>query len=116
MAIKKEMAKWMLTEFVSSSGKTEQFASFARYLKRFLKEELDFAELLEFNVCHFYCFAFIKISGQIWYLNIGDVRNTKWFEKVLFRTAKSVKDSSGGGNGYTNILTLKETMLKYYKE
>ena len=82
------------TRFESSTTKTPQFVSFAKKFRNEIKKELPAgAELVNFNVGHFYVSGFIKLlTGKFFYFSISDVR---FFPdgKLLIRTAK-IKDKN----------------------
>jgi len=96
--------------FVSSSGLTPQFAkfysTFTNELRKFLKAkgctEIDFSK------GHFCISGFFTApNGQIWYIDFGDVRwsmGSKY--RMLYRTATSYKDYTGGTNQYVEITQL----------
>jgi len=100
---KKNLDKWIGVEFQSSSGTTEQFKSFVRDVKAYLKQEFSGKEIIEISKGHFYLSVFIRVGEQFWYFNIGDVRDRNWSNRILFRTAKSAHDYSGGQNQYCKI-------------
>ena len=93
--------------FQTSSGKTPEFKSFARLFKNDWTKELATvgATLEAFNVGHFYLSGFFTLQGQLFYFSISDVRmyqeHGHW-GSILIRTAKNLKDYSGGTNTYTD--------------
>ena len=52
----------------------------------------------------FYYFSgfFTSPSGQVYYLSCSDVRHFE-YDKLLIRTARGYKDSSGGSNEYVGV-------------
>lgn len=110
MANIKELAKYRNYEFSSGGYTGEDYKSFERkyinYLKSIAKEYGW--ELVKANKNH-YCFsAFLKHKYKYVYLSISDVRySNDWFNKILFRTATSDTDYTGGSNQYTNLTNLK---------
>ena len=52
----------------------------------------------------FYYFSgfFTSPSGQVYYLSCSDVRHFG-YDKLLIRTARNYKDSSGGSNEYVGV-------------
>ena len=100
------MKKWINYEFESSCSKTPEFVAFARDFKRFVKKALPYgAELVKWNVGHFYVSGFVKKNDKYVYFETSDVRffpNT-WFTNLLIRTAQHVKDYTGGANTYTAL-------------
>ncbi len=59
-----------------------------------------------------YCFsAFIQSRGKYIYLSISDVRWSKdWLENILYRTAASETDYTGGQNRYTSLDNLERSL------
>lgn len=56
---------------------------------------------LTFSGNHFEYSAFFKKADKHIYVHIGDVRyDDRWYDSVLYRTAKDEKDYSGGANNY----------------
>jgi len=109
----KALQNWRSTEFKSSSGKTEEFKSFVRTVRSYLKQEVDKSnlQLVKFNVGHFYISGFFwnKLNGRYVYFNIGDVRwhlGSHWADSVLYRIANNDRDFTGGSNRYTKIENL----------
>jgi len=56
-------------------------------------------ELTDFSIGFYYFSGFGIVNGQYYYFSISDVRHFP-DSKILFRTAKSNKDYSGGTNQY----------------
>jgi hypothetical protein len=94
---------WLDYEFYSSSGLTEEFASFTKDFKKYLKDNLtkDY-ELVNFNRGHFYLSGFIKNiqTNKYMYFSTSDVRffKNEWYNNILVRTAEHEKDYTGGRN------------------
>lgn len=90
--------------FESSSYTTPEFATYASTFKREVKKRLTEigAELLDFSRGHFYVSGFFKKGDQIYYFSQSDVR---WSvdDKILVRTAKHVKDYTGGASNYSEL-------------
>ena len=87
-------------EFQSSSGKTPEFMSWAKKTKKWFATwcKEHGAALSLWNVGHFYVCGFITLKdGRIWYFDSGDVR-FKIMRSMLVRTAKHLKDWTGGIN------------------
>lgn len=105
--------------FQSSSGKTPEFTKFARLFKKHFTVELQSvgATLEKFNVGHFYLSGFFTLNGQLFYFSISDVRmyaeHGHW-GSMLIRTAKHLKDFTGGTNTYTD--GIKTGMIKEWVE
>ena len=91
--------------FQSSCGTTPHFKAFARLFKKLIKNEIakQGCELLTFNRGHFYVSGFFKKKEQIYYFSVSDVRDNWGTPKMLYRTATSTKDFTGGSNQYVNI-------------
>lgn len=90
--------------FESSSVLTPEFASFARTFKREFKKFIESigGEKVEIGREHFYLSGFFTYQGQIWYINVGDVR---WSKDGYIRTAKHYKDWRGGANQWLRMDT-----------
>ena len=112
---------WLGFQFESSSGLTEEFATFYQDMKGYLKKELesDF-ELVNVSRGHFEISGFVKnkVTGKYAYLSMSDVRywQDEWYEHILVRTAEHDKDYTGGSNDYTNLVKLKEHLLLLTKD
>lgn len=100
----KKTLELMRKGFQTSSGKTPEFTAFARTFKKELTAELKTvgAENITFSVGHFYVSGFYTVKGQAWYFSISDVRFFR-DERILYRTATSYKDYTGGANQYVKI-------------
>jgi hypothetical protein len=93
--------------FESSSLLTPEFAMFSKIFKKELTAILTELSCtnIEISRGHFYLSGFFKRGTQIWYFSISDVR---YFEsEILFRTATSFKDYTGGVNQYLRMSPLK---------
>jgi len=106
------MKNWIGYNFESSSGTTDEFKKFASDLKKYIKQELPELSIESFSVGHFYVSAFLKTSDdKLIYINTSDVRGR--FNSILFRTAKSTKDFSGGSNNYCSVIDIKRIVSVY---
>lgn len=96
--------KLLACGFESSCYTTPEFSTYASTFKREIKKRLGEigAELLDFNRGHFYVSGFFKKGEQIYYFSQSDVRGGG-DNKILVRTAKHVKDYSGGANNYSQL-------------
>jgi hypothetical protein len=104
-------------EFQSSSSLTPQFAAFFNVFKKEFANTLkkigciDFA----FNRGHFYISGFFTApSGQIYYFSLSDVRMLHFHpneQSIMFRTATSYKDYTGGTNKYIKLSELHTIRL-----
>jgi len=103
------MKKWISVEFESSSGKTPQFKAFVSDLKKFVKQELgNRFEIIGWAPNHFDVSFFLKDKNtdSLWYVHVGDLRDSNWHKRVLYRTAKHEKDYTGGFNQYCGIMDI----------
>lgn len=98
--------------FESSSYKTPEFINFANTFKRELTKELKNADctLVKYNVGHFYVYGFFKTpSGELYYFSLGDLRGSEILMressgmKMLYRTAITTDDYTGGRNQWVDI-------------
>ena len=108
---KKGIDVWLGYQFESSSGLTEEFASFAKDYKKAIADRLPGSyKIVAWNRGHFYISCFIKnaANGKLCYLSISDVRHfpDSWHKGILVRSAKHEKDYTGGSNNYTDWNTL----------
>ena len=112
LAIKKALQ----IEFESCSGLTPQFAAFAKLFKAAMKAELEKvgATLVAFNRGHFTCSGFYQVGDKFGYFSIGDVRSSHSPGELMYRSAKSTKDYSGGSNNWGDFdnPNLFERMVK----
>jgi hypothetical protein len=123
----KQTVKLLKAGFESSSTTTPEFASFFRTFKKEFTKELQSigATAIEFHRGHFYVSGFFMIGIQAWYFSISDVRGMDYglmynpdscMNKLLYRTAKSYKDYTGGHNRYATIETgMAEKMCWSFK-
>lgn len=88
------------------------------FKKFFRQEKKRIIKILKAKGCSnieldygFYYFSgfFTDNKGQIWYLSSGDVRDG--YEKLLYRTAKSYSDYTGGTNQYIKVSDLESWRL-----
>jgi hypothetical protein len=107
--------------FESSSSKTPEFKSFARKFKNDLSKEVSKvgAKIASYNVGHFYVSGFIQLpSGNLLYFSLPDVREwsmySNHFGQLLVRTAKHLKDFTGGNNTYCSLDEI-EGHISYFK-
>lgn len=114
MVLNMVIEKWLGIDFESSCYKTPQFLSFANDFKKYIKASLKGdVKSIKFNVEHFYIFGFIeKLDGQLVYFNISDVRFFKdaWYNNLLYRSATSTKDYTGGMNHHVELRELKNAI------
>jgi len=95
----------------SSSVKTPEFKEFARAFKSMLAKELQSvgATLEAYSVNHFDVSGFFKKGEQLYYFSFGDVRGMEFVlrrgdkVRMMYRTAKHLKDWTGGSNQWVDI-------------
>jgi hypothetical protein len=95
----------------SSSVKTPEFKEFARAFKSMLAKELQSvgAKLEDYSVGHFDVNGFFKKDEQLYYFSFGDVRGMEFVinrgdkVRMMYRTAKHLKDWTGGSNQWVDI-------------
>jgi hypothetical protein len=91
--------------FESSTTKTPEFIDWAKKTKKWFAAwcKKNNATLSYWNVNHFEISGMITLNstGNIWYFNTGDVR-FKMMKSMLVRTAKHLKDWTGGRNQFAN--------------
>jgi hypothetical protein len=116
------MNKWMGHIFRSSIRKTEEFKQFARDYKKEVKARLENKEFVleKYSVGHFIISGFIRnvATGKLAYFSVSDVRFFQdwWYKEVLIRSAKNLKDFSGGMNHYCRLADIKESAERITKE
>lgn len=108
--------KWLGNVFESSSGLTDEFSSFSKDFKKYLKSIAGIDYDLYFSKGHFYCSGFFrnKKTEKFVYFSMSDVRYFKdaWFNNLLVRTAKDEKDFTGGSNNNCCLIDLKKSIEK----
>jgi hypothetical protein len=101
------MKKWLNVEFESCCNETEQFKSFNKDFKKYIKKNIpEGYNVISWNKGHFYISAMIlRPDAQIVYFSISDVRHFRnsWYNNILYRTAKHDKDWIGGRNNYSTL-------------
>jgi hypothetical protein len=115
----KGIEAWRGYHFESSSGLTEEWASFSQHMKAYLKKTLapEF-EMVSYSRGHFYFSVFMKNkNGKMVYISCNDVRYSPgyspegWYNNLLVRTAEHEKDYTGGRNNYSTLEGLKEQAI-----
>ena len=113
--VMKNTRAMLLDGFESSSGTTPEFKAFYQTFKReFTRELMSIgATNVQFNRGHFYVSGFFtSATGQIYYFSLSDVRGMDYtimwnpdscMAQLLYRTADSYKDFTGGMNQYVPI-------------
>lgn len=96
----KKSVQMLSRGFESSSGMTDEFASFVSVFKKEFTKELEKvgATKIEIGKGHFYLSGFFTIGEQAWYFSTGDVRLGLPGFGMLYRTASDYKDYTGGSN------------------
>jgi hypothetical protein len=102
------MKKWLNTYFESGTSVTTQFKFFAKNYKAYLKSQLKVvgATVTKFSINHFFLSGFITLAdGRLVYFTTPDVRydTDGWYNRILYRNAKSITDFQGGMNRYTTL-------------
>lgn len=97
--------KFKNVAFESSCQETKQFKAFFSGFKKSLKAELESSslELVTISKGHFCISGFLKKGDKYVYFSVSDVRGYDWYRQILYRTAKSVKDYTGGPNHYCSF-------------
>ena len=93
----------------------KQFANLYRsMLKRMCKK--NNWELVNFNKGHYYCSWFIKNGEKFIYMSFSDVRHfaREWYKIILYRTAKSERDYTGGSNNYTDLENMERDLQRMF--
>lgn len=112
--------KWYGHEFQSSIGLTEEFATFAKDLKKAVTQELQDAFAVTVHRGHFEVSGFLqnKATDHWVYWHISDVRffQDEWANHVLVRTATSDHDFTGGPNQYTALIDLPAMVQQLSRE
>ena len=123
----KQTVKLLEAGFKSSSGKTPEFLNFVKIFKKEFTLELKSigATDIVFSVGHFYISGFFTFEGQAYYFSLPDVRDLQYsiatnpdscMSKLMYRTAKSYKDYTGGVNRYVKIkFDMAADMCWYFK-
>lgn len=91
--------------FGSGTRNSPAFNTFYNSFKNKFRKQLQMvgASNFEFSKGHFYLSGFFTKGRQIWYFSISDVRDTYGEPKMLYRTAGSYKDYTGGMNQYVPV-------------
>ena len=107
-ALKKMLNGYSGYYFQSSCGETPEFKTFCTKLKNAMRKEIreDFPdlELAAWSKGHFDVSGFItrKSDGAIFYFSFRDVRNADAAGRQMYRSAKNLKDYTGGMNRWTD--------------
>lgn len=91
------------TTGTNSKHDPEWKSFYSKFRNRFKKELQKIGVTnIEINQGHYFVYGFFTTqNNNIYYFSVGDVR---WSDgKLLYRTAKSYKDYTGGGNCFVEI-------------
>jgi len=99
-----------INHFQSGGCNSNEFNKFFRDFKKVFTKELNNLNATEisFSKGHFYLSGFFKVNEQYYYFSLSDVRHD-WIigrsgkPEMLIRTAKHLKDYTGGVNCYVAI-------------
>ena len=110
-----KIKNWLNVTFESSCYKTPQFMTFvtdfSKHMRSVFKGKV---KGIKFSVGHFYISGFIeKLDGTFVYFSTSDVRHFpgEWYHHILYRSAKSLTDCTGGSNHFTSLDKLVEAAL-----
>jgi len=95
------------------SDLSSEFKSFFRKEKKRIVGILESLGCTAIEIDYgFYTFSgfFTSASGQIYYLSCPDVRHWE-YTRLMYRTAKSYKDYSGGSNNFIDKNNLNNIRL-----
>lgn len=114
------LSPWKYKEIEDMGGYiSEDFKKFARTYKNYVKRvcKAHNWELVEFSTGHYYCSWFIKNGEKYIYCSFSDVRHfqKEWYKLILYRTAKSEKDYTGGSNNYTDLQNYELALVKLFE-
>lgn len=88
---------------------------FKKYFLPIVRKELKamakrIGATLTFNGGHFYWSAFFSKNGKHVYASAQDFRWDDWYNQMLYRTAESTKDYTGGTNRWCGYEQLEEAV------
>ena len=114
----KRLKQYLNYTFSSSGTTREDYKSFQRKFKNYIKKILpeEYA-LHSFSPNHYCCTGVIKDNqNRFIYFSIPDVRffPNEWYNDILIRTMASEKDWTGGRNNYTNLENFAKNIQKLY--
>ena len=102
-------------EFTSGCTTGEDFNTFSRLFKNYLKKQLpNELQITDYSKGHYYVSGFISDGKSFVYFSISDVRHfpAEWHTNILIRTAKHNKDYTGGSNMFTNLESFANNVKK----
>ena len=103
-------------EFESSSGLTDEYATFAKMFIQRIKQEgkIEGFTVLNASRGHFEVSGFVQSqrTGKFAYFSISDVRYfpEQWHKNILIRTAQHEKDYTGGVNQSATLENLGQRL------
>jgi len=106
-------------EFISTCGKSTQCKQFGDDFKKALKNDLGTDYNVEISIGHFYISGFVNKIGtdKFVYFSVEDLRDDdKGFENVLYRSAKSDTDYSGGFNNFCKLYELDKKIVELFNK
>lgn len=116
----RELEKYLDYEFSSGGYTGEDYKHFERlyiaYLKSIMKD--NGWELAKVNKNHYQFSAFFLCKDRYIYFSISDVRfwSNEWYKQILFRTANSETDYTGGQNNYCSLQGLPNAIKRLLGE
>ena len=121
--VEKMMNEYIGYTFQSSIYETPEFKSFCTKLKNAMRRDIttyySVLEISDWSKWHFEVSGFItrKSDGAIFYFSIGDVRDGKVATRCqLYRSARHLKDYTGGINRYCLGRELLKRMATEYDD
>lgn len=120
MAALNDLRKYIGYEFSTGIDTGKDYLTFqTKYINylRTLCRNNDW-EVTKITRGHYWLSVFIKnAENKYIYLSISDVRffQHEWYYHVLIRTAKSDSDYHGGGNNYTSLENLQESLTRLFR-
>ena len=117
--------KWLGYDFNSNGwsrtheNRSDAWAQFRRDFRSDVKNMLKGTgwELAEFGNNWFIFSGFLRNTetDKLVYFSISDVRywQDAWYSHILVRTAKHLKDWTGGSNNYTSLPELVENLNRF---
>lgn len=118
MATIQELKKYQWYQFSTGPDTGMDYISFQtkyiNYLKSLCtKNGWEFVRALKSH----YCFsAFLKCKNNYIYLSVSDVRfNSNWLNSILYRTANSETDYTGGCNRYIGLDRLEKALKELFE-
>ena len=121
----KNFKKWE-NKFIEDWGcaMSDDAKSFYRAFKNYLKRAFPNAELIGFKPNHYDTSGFIKMNGKVIYVSHSidrykkkvDFNESGAMNGVLYRTAESENDFTGGWNNFTSINNMAKSILELFEK